>query len=116
MKATRSRFGTSSDYIVDPATGEDARSVISESTLQTIGDQLGLPYVHRESGDDIGPAVAGVDLDRFGTSEQVEKQKVLARRELYWPLLMAVVGVAAWEVGAAVTALRQTRRRKEARP
>jgi len=116
MKATRSRFDTSSDYIKDPATGEDARSVVSESTLRTIGDQLGVTYVHREAGDAIGPAVDGIDLERFGTSEQIEKQKVMARRELYWPLLIGVAGIAAWEVGAGITALVQTRRRRETRP
>jgi Ca-activated chloride channel homolog len=113
MKATRSRFDATRDYIKDPATGEDARSVISEDTLRTIGDQLGLGYVHREAGDSIAPVVSGIDLERFGTSEQIEKQKVIARRELYWPLLLAVAGVAAWEVGAGLTALVQTRRRRE---
>lgn len=116
MKATRSRFDTTRDYIKDPATGEDARSVISENTLRTIGDQLGLSYLHREAGDAIGPVVGGIDLERFGTSEQIEKQKVIARRELYWPLLLAVAGIAAWEVGAGVTALVQTRRRRGTRP
>jgi Ca-activated chloride channel family protein len=116
MKATRSRFDTSQDYIEDPATGEDARSVISEDTLRSIGDQLGVPYLHRQSGDAITPAVDGIDLERFGTSEQIEKEKVLARRELYWPLLIGVAGIAAWEIGAAATALLQTRRRKQARP
>ncbi|NUR82227.1 MAG: VWA domain-containing protein [Dermatophilaceae bacterium] len=116
MKATRSRFDSSRSYIKDPSTGEDARSVISEDTLRAIAGQLGLPYLHRESGDSIDPAVAGIDLERFGTSEQIERQKVLARRELYWPLLIGVAGIAAWEIGAAATALLQTRRRKEAGP
>ncbi|WP_343993582.1 VWA domain-containing protein [Terrabacter terrae] len=116
MKATRSRFDTSGSYIKDPSTGEDARSVISEDTLRAIAGQLGVPYLHRDAGDDIGPAVEGIDLEQFGTSQEIEKQKVLARRELYWPLLLGVAGLAAWEVGAAVTALLQTRRRKEARP
>lgn len=116
MKATRSRFDTSRTYIKDPATGEDARSVISEATLRAIADQLGLPYVHRESGDRVEPAVAGIDLQRFGTSEEIERQKVQARRELYWPLLIGVAGIAAWELGAGVTALLQTRRRRETSP
>jgi len=112
MKATRSRFDTSSDYIKDPSTGEDARSVISEDTLRAIGSQLGLSYLHRDAGDAIGPVVDGVDLERFGTNEEIEKQKVIARRELYWPLLIGVAGIAAWEVGAGFTALLQTRRRR----
>jgi len=116
MKATRSRFDSTGSYIKDPATGEDARSVIGEDTLRAIAGQLGLAYLHRESGDSIDPAVAGIDLERFGTSEEIERQKVLARRELYWPLLIGVAGIAAWEVGAASTALLQTRRRRESRP
>ena len=115
MKATRSRFDTTSDYIKDPATGEDARSVVSEATLRSIGDQLGLTYVHRAAGDAIGPVVDGIDLARFGTSEQIEKQKIMGRRELYWPLLVGVAGIAAWELGAGVTALVQTRRRRGTR-
>ena len=116
MKATRSRFDGAGEYLKDPTTGEDARSVISEQTLRQIADQLGLPYVHREAGDSIAPALAGVDLERFGTSEQIEKQKVMTRRELYWLPLLGVAAIAAWEVGAGATALAQTRRRKEARP
>jgi Ca-activated chloride channel homolog len=114
MKATRSRFDTSASYILDPATGEDARSVIDEGNLRGIGEQLGLPYVHRESGDSIAPAVAGIDLDRFGTSDEVEQQRVRARQELYWPLLIGVAGLAVWELGASLAALSQARRRKEA--
>ena len=113
MKSTRSRFDSSASYIKDPTTGEDARSVISESTLRQIGEQLGLPYVHRDAGDSVDAALADVDLDQFGTSEEVEKQKVAARRELYWVALLGLAGVAAWEVGAGAAALAQTRRRKE---
>jgi Ca-activated chloride channel family protein len=116
MKSTRSRFDSSSSYIKDPSTGEDARSVISEPTLRQIADQLGLPYVHRQAGDAIDAALADVDLDRFGTSEQVEKQKVAARRELYWVALLGLAGIAVWEVGAGAAALAQTRRRKEVGP
>jgi Ca-activated chloride channel homolog len=116
MKATRSRFDATTDYIVDPATGEDARSVIDEDALRGIGEQLGLPYLHRESGDGIAPIVSTVDLARFGTSAEVEAQRVRARQELYWPLLIGVAALAVWELGAGLTALSQTRRRKEVRP
>lgn len=116
MKASTSRFDTTGSYIKDPTTGEDARSVISEDTLRSIAGQLGVPYLHRQQGDDIGPALAGIDLERFGTSEQVERERVAARRELYWPLLLGVAGIAAWELGAAATALAQTRRRRQVSP
>ena len=99
MKATRSRFDATTDYIIDPATGEDARSVIDEDALRGIGKQLGLPYVHRESGDGVATIVATVDLQRFGTSAEVEAQRVRARQELYWPLLIGVAGLAVWELG-----------------
>ncbi|HET7799524.1 MAG TPA: VWA domain-containing protein [Humibacillus xanthopallidus] len=114
MKATRARFDTTTSYIIDPATGEDARSVIDEGNLRDIGEQLGLPYVHRDSGDPIDPVVAGIDLDRFGTSDEVEQQRVRSRQELYWPLLIGVAGLAVWELGASLAALAQARRRKEA--
>ena len=116
MKSTRARFDADGGYIRDPATGEDARSVIDEANLRAIGDQLGLPYVHRESGDGIATAVAGIDLQRFGTSEELEAQKVRSRQELYWPLLIGVAAIAVWELGAGLAALAQTRRRKEVRP
>jgi Ca-activated chloride channel family protein len=116
MKATRARFDTTPAYIRDPATGEDARSVIDEGNLRGIGEQLGLPYVHRESGDSIDPVVSGIDLARFGTSDEVEQQRVRARQELYWPLLIGVAGLAVWELGASLAALSQARRRKEAQP
>jgi Ca-activated chloride channel family protein len=114
MKSTRSRLDSSSTYVKDPTTGEDARSVISEPTLRAIADQLGVRYLHREAGDSIDPAVKGIDLERFGTSEEIEKHKVLSREELYWPLLIGLAAIAAWEVGASVTALVQSRRRREA--
>lgn len=113
MKTTRSRFDSTTTYIKDPTTGEDARSVISEETLEAIAAQLGLPYLHREAGDPIDPVVGGIDLQQFGTSPEIEAQKVMARRELYWPLLLGVAGIAVWEVGASLAGLSQTRRRRE---
>jgi Ca-activated chloride channel family protein len=116
MKSTRARFDAAAGYLKDPTTGEDARSVIGEDNLRAIGAQLGLPYLHREAGDAIDPAVAGVDAGRFGTTEEVERQRVRSRQELYWPLLLGVVGLAVWEAGAALAALVQTRRRREVAP
>ncbi len=79
--------------------GEDARSVIDEGT----------PAQHRPTSSACPTCTAsrvtssarrgrGIDLERFGTSDEIEQQKVRARRELYWPLLIGVAGIAA--VGA----------------
>ncbi len=115
MLTYRSRFDRTGTYVRDPATGEDALSMIDTAQLAAIGTQLGLPYVHRESGDPIGPVVDGIDLARFGTSPQIQAEQVRARRELYWPLLLALAGIAVWEVGASSAALASMRRQPGAR-
>ncbi len=114
MLTYRSRFDRTGTYVTDPSTGQDALSMIDETQLTEIATQLGLAYVHRESGDEIGPVVEGIDLDRFGTSPQLEAQQVRARRELYWPLLLGLAGIAVWEVGASSAALASLRRRRGA--
>ena len=116
MKATRTRYDIGGGYLLDPTTGQDAVSVIDEGELRQIASQLGVPYLHRAAGDPIGTVVAGVDLAQFGQSDAVEQQKVRARRELYWPLLLGVAAIAAWEIGASLAGLAQTRRRREAQP
>lgn len=116
MKATRARFETSGEYIQDPATGEDARSVIGEGALRAIAGQLGVGYLHRESGADIGPAVDRIDLARYGNSAEIEARKVRARYELYWVFLLGLAALAVWEAGSGIAALAQTRRRKESQP
>ena len=82
MKATRSRFDATTDYIVDPATGEDARSVIDEDALRGIGERVDPPYLHRESGDGVAPIVSTVDLASLGTERRGRgRQRVRARQE-----------------------------------
>ncbi|MEO7754122.1 MAG: VWA domain-containing protein, partial [Terracoccus sp.] len=116
MLTYRSRFDRTGAYVRDPTTGEDALSMIDETQLTAIGTQLGLPYLHRASGEPIAPAVDGIDLARFGTSPQIEAAQVRARRELYWPLLLGLAGVAVWEVGASSAALASMRRRRGETP
>lgn len=111
MKANRTRLASGSGYLQDPATREDARSVIDERQLREIGRQLGLAYHHRSSGESIDPVVESIDPAAFGMSESIEQEKVRARREFYWPLLLGVAGIGAWEIGAGVAALRLSRRR-----
>ncbi len=114
MKSTRARYDVSPSYIQDPTTGQDAVSVIDEDRLEQLSQQLGLPYLHRVAGESVLPAVDSVDLARYGSTEELERERVSTRRELYWPLLVGVVGVALWEMGAGLAGLVQTRGRRRA--
>lgn len=111
MKATRARYDGSGDYLKDPRSGEDARSMIDENTLRSIAGQLGVRYLHRQAGAGIAPVVEGIDLPRFGTSADIEAAKVRSRRELYWPFLLALSGIGVWELGASLLGICRTRRR-----
>lgn len=114
MPSTISRYGSAGRYIQDPQTGEDALSRLDEEMLRTIGSQLGLPYAHRAAGSPVDEALDGVDLGRFGTSEEIERERLRGRTELYWPLLVGLGLIGAWELGAAASALVLARRRKGA--
>jgi Ca-activated chloride channel family protein len=116
MKSTRARYDAAATYIQDPQTGEDAVSVIDETRLKEMAGQLGVPYLHRVAGESVLPAINGVDLARYGTTEDLEKEKVRTRQELYWLFLIGVAVVAAWELGRGLTGLVETRRRRETRP
>lgn len=114
MKSTRARYDASPSYIQDPATGRDAVSVIDQDRLGQLAQQLGLPYLHRVAGESVLPAVASVDVARYALTEELERERVSTRRELYWVLLIGVVGVALWEIGAGLAGLVQARGRKGA--
>jgi Ca-activated chloride channel family protein len=115
MKGTVSRYGTGTDYIRDPSTGEDALSVIDEDRLRQLAQQLGVGYVHRTDGETVDALVAGIDAGRFGTAEERERAAALGREELYWVPLLGVAGIAAWELGCSGASLLRSRRR-EVRP
>lgn len=112
MPATISRYGAAGGYIKDPATGEDALSRLDEDILRSLASQLGVPYAHRAAGAPVDEALVAVDVERFGTSEELEQARLRGRIELYWPLLLALGLVAAWELGAAASALVGTRARR----
>lgn len=114
MATTLSRYGSGDDHVKDPSTGEDAISVIDEARLKAIAAQLGVGYLHRSAGDPSGPMIAGIDLARFGTTEQLEQARVRGRNELYWPLLLGVGLIGTWELGVVLTSLRATGRRRQA--
>jgi len=107
MKETGTRRDA---YITDPSTGRPARSVIDESQLEAIGEQLTVPYLHR-TADDKGAGIVDEvrlkELNSLSTSDA--SRSVGGRTELYWPFLLALAALAACELGvslASVTRLR----------
>lgn len=114
MKTNGSRQDEPPAYIADPGTGADARSRVDEDRLRQLASQLGLPYLHRQAGEPVTPATEDIDLVRYGSTEHLERERVAARQELYWPLLLALAGVGCWELGAALLALAGSRPRREA--
>ena len=112
MKETGTRRG---GYIPDPSTGQPARSVIDEKQLQSISDQLRLPYLHRtveDGGTGVVAAVRLKELSSLSTSDG--SRSVEGRTELYWLFLLALAALAAWELGASLAAATALRDREAA--
>ncbi len=88
--------GRDGGYLKENADGgrRDALSRIDEGQLRRIADGLGVPYVHRESGDPVGPALS---KSRPGTLNATE-QDGRGRTEFYW--VFALLGFAAALPGA----------------
>lgn len=116
MQSRPGHYGAAGRYIQDPSTGEDALSRLDEQMLRSLASQLGLAYVHRTAGSPVDEALATVDLDRFGASEELERERLRVREELYWVLLLGLGLIGAWEVGTSVSALFGSRSRRGGRP
>lgn len=98
--------GTRQDaFITDPSTGQPARSVIDEPRLRTIGEQLGLAYLHRTSDNGAGSVVDAIRLKELSSlTSSDQSRSVGSRTEWYWPFLLALAALAAFELGAAIAA------------
>ncbi len=113
MEQTGTRSG---GHVLDPATGQPARSAIDERQLGAIAAQLALPYLHRTSDDGAAAVVDRVGLKELGSlSSGDSTRSVGGRTELSWVLLLALVLLAAWELGAAVAGLSPARRPRTTR-
>lgn len=73
-------------YHSDPETGAPLNSTLDTAELEQIAQQLGVPFLHRESGDAITPALPAVDLTAAEQAEadELKASKIVERRELYW--------------------------------
>lgn len=99
------------DYIQDRSGGNagDAVSRIDETALQEIAAQLGVPYVHRASGDAVDPMMQAATPGALKeTSESLE-----GRVELYWAPALAAFVLALWESLKVLRQLRQLKPSKE---
>ena len=101
----------SPDWVVDPATGDPARSVIDEGRLRELAAQLGVGYVHRSAGDSVD---AVLELVRRNPAQQVsvtdDGPLSTTRAEAYWLLALGALALVAWEAGVALQRLWALRR------
>ncbi|WP_261166612.1 VWA domain-containing protein [Microbacterium sp. Marseille-Q6965] len=97
--------GPSGEYLEDPGTGEPALSRIDESALGTIAEQLGVPYQHRQAGDD--PELPAAPAETTTVADQATPG---ARTELSWILAIAVAVLLLAEVLVASTRIGRTLR------
>ena len=94
------------EYIEDPSQATidesevpDALSVVDEENLRAIADQLGVPYVHRETTSPTAELVAGVDPQQVAADG---RRLVTAYRPIVWPfalLAAGLLGIEAWFAG-----------------
>lgn len=91
--------------VVDPSTGRPAISTIDEKQLAQIADQLGVPYLHRQSDDGGQAIVDAVHLTQLGSVSGAEQIELGGRTELYWVLLLTVALVGAVELALVLTSL-----------
>ena len=97
-------------YIEDYTTGNDAISVIDETALGIIAQDLGVDYIHRTPDSSVDAATAGIDVGELVTEGGEPDTAV----ELYWifaiPLgLLALLEIVAVS-GAVAEALAARRR------
>lgn len=123
-EARGSAGGEDAPYVQDTTGGADggalagdALSRIDEARLRQIAGQLGVPYVHRSSGDPVAPMMQDsrpAVLESDGPLERSASDGSLAgRTELYWIL---AAGAFVLGLGEAVGIIRQLRELRPLRP
>ncbi|PFG21064.1 vWA domain-containing protein [Serinibacter salmoneus] len=85
------------DWIIDPATDEPAVSVIDETNLRAVAEQLAIPYEHRTQPGGLESVTQGYDLTQIAGDG---RREVTVYTPLLWPFALAVLGLLAWELFA----------------
>jgi hypothetical protein len=74
-------------FAVDAQSGGALTSAIDEPALKAVADQLGVPYLHREKGQSIGPVITGVNA--APTADLAPGSPVPGPIGLYWVFSVA---------------------------
>lgn len=73
---------------------KDALSIIDESNLRTIAEQIGVPYSHQVTPGAVNTVVTHIDMSKL----TVQSTDMATRQDLYWVVALMLVGLLAWEV------------------
>lgn len=84
-------------YITD-SSGAKGISKIDEKQLQTIAQQMGVPYFHRtQPGEDLAESMKGIRLKAIPTSSPT---RVPTFDDWYWIAAIPLAGLLIWELGS----------------
>ncbi|PWH05408.1 hypothetical protein DEO23_12555 [Brachybacterium endophyticum] len=102
--------GTDGEYITD-SSGKKGTSRIDEKQLQTIADQLGVPYLHRTDPEAaIEGTMDGIDLKPVPIES---RRDVASFRDWYWIAAIPLACLFIWELGEMTYRLPRRRDRRE---
>jgi Ca-activated chloride channel homolog len=93
-------------YAADARSGAVLSSAIDEPGLRTIARQLGVPYVHRESGQDVVADAPVVDAENASVETDVGVAHTV---ELYWVLALAAATLVLVEIVLTIWGFRRRR-------
>jgi len=91
-------------YLADVPGGPALQAAIDESRLRTIAEQLGLPYVHRDSGQNVTTA-----LTPMSDSPTTNAASGSKRIEVYWVLSLAAAAFLLAEIYLTIRGYRRNR-------
>ncbi len=88
--------GPPDEWVIDPATGEPARSRIDEDNLRAVAQETGLRYLHRRSPGGLAELAAG--WQRSFTERADDGSEAQAQLELGWLLALLLLAITAWDL------------------
>lgn len=107
--------GAEADYITlfGDSGSEPAISSLDPIALETIGTELGVPYIHRDEGDPVAPVVEGISVADVSTGRD---QELVPTPEFYWLFAIGFGLLVLTELPVLISALRELRTTRAGRP